>query len=77
MLKPALSRLGATNRDPGRVVVALGWSSSDEGKLQRSFGVGRADFPVFVDLADVFQNLGYEGQVRLRIWWRICTRTQC
>lgn len=52
-------------RAPGRVVVALGWSSSDEGKLWRSFGVGRADFPAFVDLAEVFRDLGYEGQVRI------------
>lgn len=44
-------------------MVALGWSSADERKLQRSFGVGRADFPGFVDLAEVFQDLGYEGQV--------------
>ena len=56
-------RACAGRRAPGRAVVALGWSSSDEGKMQRSFGVGRADFPAFVDLGDVFRDLGYAGQV--------------
>lgn len=51
-------------RCPGRTVVTLGWGSSDEAKMQASFGTGRLTaFSSFVDLGQLFQDLGYEGEL--------------
>lgn len=53
-------------RCPGRKTVALGWGSNDEAKMQASFGTGRATaFTSFVDLSELFQQLGYAGTVGL------------
>lgn len=42
-------------------MVGFSWDSSDEQKMQRSFGVGRALFRRFLDLQAVAAALGYQG----------------
>jgi len=57
-------------RQPGLTFVGLSWDSSDETKMRSSFGFGRADFDRFVDLSEVFAQLGYAGD-RVRAVRRI------
>lgn len=41
------------------ILIGLGWDCCDERKMQTSFGMGRADFAAFLDLAHIGKALGY------------------
>eukprot|EP00879_Flechtneria_rotunda_P029156 GHRR01031434.1.p1 GENE.GHRR01031434.1~~GHRR01031434.1.p1 ORF type:complete len:314 (+),score=95.23 GHRR01031434.1:1-942(+) len=57
-LPPVLSEF---LRDPSTSLVGFGWSTSDEPKMQSTFGIGAKDFGNFLDLQLVAQSLGYCG----------------
>lgn len=49
-------------RDPSHMVLGYAWGSADEKKMQKTFGMGRADlFTNFLDLQSVSECLGYQG----------------
>ena len=44
------------------MVLGYAWGSADEKKMQKTFGMGRADlFTNFLDLQSVSECLGYQG----------------
>lgn len=48
-------------RNPQHTVLGFAWGSSDEKKMQKSFGLGRQQlFDRFLDLQLVTQGLGYQ-----------------
>ena len=48
-------------RNPQHTVLGFSWGSSDEKKMQKSFGLGRQQlFDRFLDLQSVTQGLGYQ-----------------
>jgi len=48
--------------DPSHTVLGYAWGSADEKKMQKTFGMGRADlFTNFLDLQSVSECLGYQG----------------
>jgi hypothetical protein len=48
--------------DPSHMVLGYAWGSADEKKMQKSFGMGKADlFTNFLDLQSVSECLGYQG----------------
>ena len=59
VLQQADSRVHAC-RQPGLVLVGLGWDGCDERKMRRSFQMGKADFAEFVDLSGLGRDLGYQ-----------------
>lgn len=48
-------------RDPSIVLLGYGWDGADEGKMQSSFRIGRADFGNYLDVQRVSVALGYQG----------------
>lgn len=44
--------------------MGLGWSASDERKMQKSFGFGRANFARFIDLQEVHMPISPSRVVR-------------
>jgi hypothetical protein len=46
-------------QDPSLVLLGFSWDSSDEAKMQRTFGFGRSSFASFLDLQHVASSLGY------------------
>jgi hypothetical protein len=55
----APATIPATPQDPSLVLLGFSWDSSDEGKMQRTFGFGRSTFARFLDLQHVAASLGY------------------
>ena len=41
------------------MLLGFSWDSSDEGKMQRTFGFGRSSFARFLDLQHVAASRGY------------------
>ncbi|KAG1675851.1 hypothetical protein FOA52_001507 [Chlamydomonas sp. UWO 241] len=52
-------------------LVGFSWDSSDEAKMRCSFGIGRDDFPAFVDLQEVATSLGYHDYGLSRLTQRV------
>lgn len=52
-------------------LVGFSWGSSDEPKMQSTFGVGSKDFGRFMDLQQVAQGLGYCGFGLARLTKRV------
>lgn len=68
LLPPALK---AFLKDPKVQLVGFSWSSSDEPKMQSTFGVGFKDFGRFMDLQLVARGLGYNGFGLARLTKRV------
>eukprot|EP00878_Enallax_costatus_P026379 GHUV01028310.1.p1 GENE.GHUV01028310.1~~GHUV01028310.1.p1 ORF type:complete len:214 (+),score=26.47 GHUV01028310.1:185-826(+) len=67
-LPPALKEF---LQDPKVQLVGFSWGSSDEPKMQSTFGVGFKDFGRFMDLQLVAQGLGYCGFGLARLTKRV------
>lgn len=58
-------------KDPKVHLIGFSWGSSDEPKMQSTFGLGVRDFGRFHDLQQVAQGLGYCGFGLARLTKRV------